>query len=475
MIKFSKILMITFTAASLFVACSSERSSTTGWVYNDPDWGGFETYEYAGQETGPGLILVHGGSFTMGSSEQDLTFEYNNVEKKVTVPSFYLDETEVSNKHYLEYLHWLRRVFVDYPEVYKMALPDTNCWRDRLAYNEPYVKYYLRHPSYQNYPVVGVSWLQATEYAAWRTDRVNEMILVREGILDTDPNQMNEENFNTDAYLNRQFDGKEGKRPLKDIMSKGATRKVKMEDGIFLPEYRLPTEAEWEYAAMANTGEAIGENINNKKIYPWVGHTVRNDGSKKGETNYRGVFMANVRRGNGDFAGIESKYNDHSFIPTDVRTYWPNDFGLYNMAGNVSEWVMDVYRPLSFEDVNEFNSFRGNVFNKPKLDEDGFVDYKDSLGRIQYVNVSREENEYRRNYKKSDNIGYLDEEVYGDGSQGYEYGVSTLIDNRARVYKGGNWHDPEYWMAPGTRRYLDEEQSNSRIGFRCAMHRLGHP
>ena len=185
--------------------------------------------------------------------------------------------------------------------------------------------------------------------------------------------------------------------------------------------------------------------------------------------------MANVRRGNGAFAGIESKYNDHSFIPTDVRTYWPNDFGLYNMAGNVSEWVMDVYRPLSFEDVNEFNSFRGNVFNKPKLDEDGFVDYKDSLGRIQYVNVSREENEYRRNYKKSDNIGYLDEEVYGDGSQGYEYGVSTLIDNRARVYKGGNWHDPEYWMAPGTRRYLDEEQSNSRIGFRCAMHRLGHP
>ncbi len=144
------------------VACKKEKSSSTGWNYNDSKWGGFEKHEYAGQETGPGLVLVHGGAFTMGSSEQDVTYEHNNVERKVSVPSFYMDETEVTNSHYREYVFWLKRVYVDYPEVGINALPDTNVWRDRLAYNEPFVDYYYRHPAYQDYPVVGVNWQQAT-------------------------------------------------------------------------------------------------------------------------------------------------------------------------------------------------------------------------------------------------------------------------------------------------------------------------
>jgi gliding motility-associated lipoprotein GldJ len=94
----------------------------------------------------------------------------------------------VANVHYLEYLYWIGRVFgADYPEVYKHALPDSLVWRDQLSYNEPMIKYYLRHPSYQYYPVVGVSWLQANDFCAWRTDRVNEQILIREGILRINP------------------------------------------------------------------------------------------------------------------------------------------------------------------------------------------------------------------------------------------------------------------------------------------------
>ena len=177
-----------------------EKSSATGWNYNDSKWGGFEKHEYAGQETGPGLVLVRGGAFTMGSSEQDVTYEHNNIERKVTVPSFYMDETEVTNNHYREYVWWLSRVYVDYPEVAKNALPDTNVWRSKLAYNEPYVDYYYRHPAYQDYPVVGVSWLQASNYCAWRSDRVNEYILVREGILKWTNDQQGEP-FVSDAYL----------------------------------------------------------------------------------------------------------------------------------------------------------------------------------------------------------------------------------------------------------------------------------
>lgn len=453
-------------------ACKKEKSAVTGWNLNDAKWGGFETYDYAGQETGPGLVKVRGGSFTMGSSEQDVLYDHNNIERKVTVASFYMDECEISNLNYLEYLHWLSRVYVDYPEVYLTALPDTNCWRDKLAYNEPYVETYLRHPAYKNYPVVGVNWLQAAAYAAWRSDRVNEMILIREGILVPDINQMNEENFNREAYLAGQYMGADGKHLVKDINIKKGTRNVKMEDGIFLPDYRLPTEAEWEYAALANIGASQYENTNNKKVYSWGGLTVRHQGGKEKD---RGLINGNFKRGKGDQGGIASWLNDGALITTEVKAYWPNDYGLYNMSGNVSEWVMDVYRVLNLEDNTDFNPYRGNDYKKKKLDDYGVIDIKDSLGRLTYIPVEDRDNIDRRNYKKADNIGYLDEEFYNDGENQYEYGVTSLINNQAHVYKGASWNDRAYFMAPGTRRFLDEEQSLSTLGFRCAMHRVGAP
>ena len=94
------------------LACKKkERSTTTGWAYNDPKWGGFEKLPYQGQATGPNLVLVEGGTFKMGLTEQDVTFEWNNVPRRVTVSSFYMDETEVTNTDYREYLYWLDRVF----------------------------------------------------------------------------------------------------------------------------------------------------------------------------------------------------------------------------------------------------------------------------------------------------------------------------------------------------------------------------
>ena len=79
----------------------------------------------------------------------------------------------------------------------------------------------------------------------------------------------------------------------------------------------------------------------------------------------------------------------------------------------------------------------------------------------------------RHNYKKSDNMGYLDEESYQNDEQKYDYGTATLINNKARVYKGGSWNDRAYWLTPGTRRFLEETQSTSTIGFRCCMERVG--
>jgi hypothetical protein len=199
------------------------------------------------------------------------------------------------------------------------------------------------------------------------------------------------------------------------------------------------------------------------------------------------------------------------------------------MAGNVSEWVMDVYRSVSHDDKSDFRAFRGNVFQTKILNEEGAVADKDSLGHIKYRNVEPVTDNLaeRRNYKRSDNINFLDgdfssqvdEENWksllataaaaeegggeapaeggeapaaptGDGeaiapeSNGMYFSkkmaeagpdITSMINDKAHVFKGGNWHDRAYWMNPGTRRFLDERQSTSWLGFRCAMTRVGSP
>lgn len=385
--NFRKILLAGCAMSLFAISCKKkEKSNATGWNYNDPQNGGYLKVDYVEQETGPGLVLIEGGTFTMGRSEQDVTFDWDNTPRRVTVKTFYIDETEVTNQYWVDYLHWTKRTYTDFPLIYKKALPDTLVWRSKLGYNEPQVEYYLRHPAYQEYPVVGVSWLQANNYCSWRSDRVNEVILIREGILLWNNDQQNEP-FNTDAYLRGQFSNSDNpKGQLKDLdPSNGggsngkkrikkkdlADRIVRMEDGIMLPKYRLPTEAEWEFAAYGLIGNTNEERITNRRIYPWDGHWVRNPDEK-----FQGQMQANFVRGRGDYMGVAGSLNDNADITAPVTAYWPNDYGLYNMAGNVSEWVMDVYRPLSSEDYDEFSPFRGNVFKTKVLNSEGGVDDK---------------------------------------------------------------------------------------------------
>ncbi|RLD65909.1 MAG: gliding motility lipoprotein GldJ [Bacteroidetes bacterium] len=464
-------------------------SNKTGWDYNDPDMGRFEVVDYAEQETGPGLVFIEGGTFIMGRTEPDVIYDWNNIPRRYTVASFYMDETEVSNVDYREYINWLQRVFVSYPNVALQALPDTMVWRKRLAYNEPYVEYYFRHPAYHNYPVVGVSWLQATDYAAWRTDRVNEKALIDEGILEMNPNQVDEDNFNTEAYLAGQYEsGIRENLPTLD----GGERHANMEDGIMLPKYRLPTEAEWEYAALALIGNSTGspERIYNRRLFPWNGDYVRNDTKQN-----QGQFRGNFQRGRGDMMGVAGALNDNASIPAPVDAYWPNDYGLYCMAGNVNEWCLDVYRAMSSQDLEGFRPYRGNVFKTVIRNDDGSITDKDSLGRIQWREMTDEESVSRVNYHTANNINYGDgdsessisesndwlaasneqgsDRMYFSGSGPKGKGMTSLISDRSRVYKGGGWNDRVYWLSPGTRRFLDERKSSGNIGFRCAMTRVG--
>ncbi len=563
-------LLLMGGALLILSSCGRDVSSATGWAYNDTRNGGFERAPYVEQETGPGLVLIEGGTFTMGRVIDDVNYDWNNVPRRVTVSSFYIDESEITNLHWREYLYWLRRIYgADYPEVYKKALPDTLVWRSKLAYNEPYVDYYLRHPAYMDYPVVGVNWLQASDYCVWRTDRVNESLLIREGLFDHFPQQANEDHFTTDAYLAGQYESGKRVEGIEDLNPDNEFRNVQIEDGILLPRYRLPTEAEWEFAAYGLVGNSFQELITNRKVYPWNGNYVRNDDPSD---NLYGTFNGNFIRGRGDYMGVAGNLNDNADVTAPVYAYPPNDYGLYNMAGNVSEWVMDVYRPLSFEDEAEFRPYRGNVYQTKVLNSEGgiedkydvmaydvdgvlyflesfqkisegdlspeeanlvsdlitkiqeaktlnddrkydaanemvaeshelvktteditkgsklikgYSDYIESApGELRWRDVTVEEIIDRRNYREADYIDHVDgdkassvfyDQEETEGNIMYDWGSTTLINDRARVYKGGSWGDRIYYTVPGTRRYLDERQSTAKIGFRCAMDRVGSP
>jgi gliding motility-associated lipoprotein GldJ len=540
-----KLAFIALVSITL-ISCGgkSNQGSLTGWTSRDKAAGGFSSEkDYKGQKTPPGMVLIEGGTFTMGHVQDDVMFDWNSTPMQQQVRSFYMDEAEVTNQEYLFYLEYMEKVFPpsneNYKYIYGATLPDTLVWRDRLGFNESLTETYLRHPSFADYPVVGVSWVQAVEYCKWRTDVVNMKILMDKGVLknlfDLDSLKVEgKDHFVTDTYLldpTYLFDGdstiyNKG-LPTKEVRKRGDARPargafqgrhVKTSDGITLPKFRLPTETEWDFAAKANSENREYNNLEGRKKFPWNGRYTRNKSNRN-----QGDQLANFKLAKGDYSGISGWSNDGADITIAIKSYPANAFGLYDMAGNVAEWVSDVYRPIIDTEANDFNYYRGNVFSKPKIDRDGKVviaDYasinydtldngkivpSDLPGEIMYVPITKRDAFMRNNYEKSYNVDYKDgdiasmrffdknEEDLDETARMYNHPIipkeigeggmrrqiyddkerRTLVSDRTRVYKGGSWRDREYWLDPAQRRFLPQYSATNYIGFRCAMDRLG--
>jgi len=218
--------------------------------------------------------------------------------------------------------------------------PDTTCWVNDFpnANNETYMRLYFNHPNYDDYPVVGVSWEQANAFCAWRTE-----------------------------YL---------------LSGLGAQAK-------YIQRYRLPTEAEWEFAARGRE--------NNR--YPW-----KVSGSKDDE----GCYYANFKPERGNYT------KDGSLITTKVGSYKPNSNGLFDMAGNVAEWTSTAYTEAGILQMNDMN---------PEL----------------YYNAAVEDPYYMKK----------------------------------KAVRGGSWKDPEKFIESSWRTYEYQNEQRSYIGFRCVRTQVG--
>lgn len=367
-----------------------------------------------------GMVYIPPGTFHMGPSDEDVNFAMTARNKQVSINGFWMDATTITNNEYRQFTNWVRdsiaaklmglvkqdedgseiidwekastidwndkatmekidamivtpdnRIFgkkeIDPMKViyhsetfnYKEAAkrenaneprsryivkydlpiyPDTLVWvRDfSYSYNEPMAKQYYSHPAFGNYPVVGVNWKQATAFGQWRTKYMNDF-----------------------------------------LESKGRTAES---------DFRLPTEAEWEYAARGGRSQAP---------YPWGGPYLR---------NRKGCLLANFKPGRGNYP------EDGGFYTVRADAYYPNDFGLYQMAGNVAEWTSSMYSEGSYNfqhDMNPDVRWDAKDQDPPRM--------------------------------------------------------------KRKVIRGGSWKDVGHYLKVSTRTYEYQDTSKSYIGFRCVV------
>lgn len=415
--------LIAITALVLMSGCGLlGKKNKGGSLPNDGQLHGIASSTKYTLPKPPGMVYIPQGTFHMGPSDEDVAYAFSARNRSVSISGFWMDATEITNAEYRQFAYWVRdsivakkmgyvkagsdgveyvdwekmktmkwndpkvveqlgqtdlilspedRIFgkkeldasklIYHSEVFDLKeaakrenagkarsqfivkkdvriYPDTLVWiRDfSYSYNEPMTKRYFAHPSFDNYPVVGVNWLQASAFSEWRTHYLNSFLISKNRVQESD--------------------------------------------------FRLPTEAQWEYAARGGRSQSM---------FPWGNYYLRNK---------KGCLLANFKPGRGNYP------EDGGFYTVRADAYWPNDFGLYCMSGNVAEWTSSIYYEGSYNFQHDMNP------------------------------------DVRWNAKESDPPRM-----------------------KRKVIRGGSWKDVGYYLQTGTRTYEYQDSTKSYIGFRTVI------
>ncbi len=298
-----------------------------------------------GQTVPYGMVVCPSGTFHMGQADENVPASQNNPNKQITIGGFYMDDTEITNNEYRQFMMAILEDSIDVlGEEYVMTelYPDTTVWMRDFShhYGDPMMEYYYLHPAFDDYPVVGVDWFAAQYFCNWRTSFMNT--------------------WRTDI-------------------------------GLFpMPSFRLPSEAEWEYAARGGRDMAK---------YPWGNPYIR---------NAKGCMLANFKPGRGNY------YDDGFMYTAPVASYFSNDYGLYDMAGNVSEWCEDAFYEAAVPVVWDLNPLYIDEDEPRKLIRGG--SWKDIA---YYLETGTRDFEYRDTSKSY--VGFRCSMTYLGRSSGLEF------------------------------------------------------
>ena len=276
-----KVFFMGVLGATFFLtSCGGGAPTATGDLVGVPDRTGWT------QSVPYGMVVCPSGTFHMGQADEDIAQSMINQNRQITIGGFYMDDTEITNNEYRQFMEAILMDSIDVlGEEYVMTelYPDTTVWVRDFTHHmgDPMMEYYYMHPAFDDYPVVGVDWFACQYFCEWRT------------------NYMNEWRASVGLFEN--------------------------------PRFRLPSEAEWEYAARGGRDMAK---------YPWGNPYIR---------NAKGCMLANFKPGRGNY------YDDGFMYSSPVASYFSNDWGLYDMAGNVSEWCQDAYYAASVPTVWDLN------------------------------------------------------------------------------------------------------------------------
>ncbi len=402
----------------MFSGCGSGSKGELTGVLNREKWYQADPY---------GMVFIPAGSYQMGPSDEDVPYAITSQSKTVTIPAFYMDNTEITNNEYRQFVYWVRdslahRLIGGDHLIEEGEYGERINWRMKIKWDEeeneeilaelflPETERFYRRKEIDtrklNFEYYWIDLREAAQRESREQGKTDRSVFIKKDVINVYPDTlawihdyayayhdpMTQMYFWHPAYDDYPVVGVSWKQARAFCIWRTNLLNHYLADNgnAFVQDFRLPTESEWEYAARGGLDHSP---------YPWGGPYIRNS---------RGCFL-------GNFKPMRGNYMDDGGVYTvKVTSYWPNDYGLYCMAGNVSEWTSNAY----------------------------------------------------------------DESAYGfthDVSTDYTYEAkeSDPPSMKRKAIRGGSWKDVGYYLQTGARSYEYQDTAKCYVGFRCVMSFLG--